>query len=203
MNIIDAYNKFLADQHVMKENGGKRMNHESITVSTVHENLLRFFNRKCDGIDRRGRERNLAGVDRRALWNWFYERYNIAFYCGYCGVELSDDSSQDDRVFTFDHRTPISRGGDNSLENLELACNACNSVKGRMSAETFTSLLARGKRTLVMQIYQDYRDPMTPKVQSDNQCDNCQHRRGEKCDASQDQAAANNRDSDWCGMWNA
>lgn len=179
------------------------MTYHTFVVPPEHEDLVRLFNRKCDSIDRRGRERKLANINRKELWGWFYEQYNKAFYCGYCGIELTDDSSQDDRVFTFDHYLPISRGGDNSLSNLELVCNACNSVKGRMNAETFTRMFESGGRNLIVQIYRDYKEPMVPKVQSDNQCDNCYHRKAERCDLNIDVKTANNRDSDWCGRWNA
>jgi 5-methylcytosine-specific restriction endonuclease McrA len=167
------------------------------------DELRAFFNRKCDAIDRRGRERKLKNVDREKLWNWFYDQYQRAFYCSYCGVKLSDDSTQDDRIFTFDHYVPISRGGDNSLSNLELACNACNSVKGRLSADVFVELLETGGRPLVVKIYRDYKEPMVPKVQSDNECDNCYHRKADHCELRIDMKTANNRDSDWCGRWNA
>lgn len=172
-------------------------------MSITLDDLMTLFNRKCDTIDRRGREFNLECVDRVKLWDWFCEKYLTAFHCSYCGIELTDDSSQDDRIFTFDHYVPISRGGDNSLNNLKLACNACNTVKGRLSAEVFGELLKSGGRSLVSKIYLDYREKMVFKVQSDNQCDNCHHRKGDHCELKIDMKTAVNRDSDWCGMWNA
>lgn len=48
--------------------------------------------------------------------------------CVYCGVLLSDK-------YHIDHKTPVSRGGTNDLENLQLLCVTCNLKK---SAKTHT-----------------------------------------------------------------
>ena len=182
---------------------GENMKNWLKNIAPEEEELVSLFNRKCDTIDRRGRERGLDNVDRKKLWEKFYYQYKWGFYCSYCAVKLSSESSDDERVFTFDHYVPISRGGDNSIGNLELACNPCNSVKGRMSADTFNQIIDAGGRDLIVRIYHDYKEPMVPKVQSDNQCDNCNHRKNEKCELGIDVQTANNRDSDWCGRWNA
>lgn len=53
--------------------------------------------------------------------------------CRYCGS---------DKKIGFDHVTPRSRGGDDSVENLVLACGSCNSHKGqRTPAEAGMALL--------------------------------------------------------------
>lgn len=41
-------------------------------------------------------------------------------YCEYCGIE---------EALTLDHIIPISKGGQNCLENVTIACNKCNSSK--------------------------------------------------------------------------
>lgn len=43
--------------------------------------------------------------------------------CSYCGV------SGDEAEMTIDHITPISKGGRNDIDNLNLACRSCNSKK--------------------------------------------------------------------------
>ena len=49
------------------------------------------------------------------------------------------------RNLTVDHVVPKSRGGTDHLENLQLLCSACNSVKGtRTQAEFLAALRARG-----------------------------------------------------------
>jgi len=50
--------------------------------------------------------------------------------CHLCGqqVELSDETSP--RYATIDHIVPLSKGGRDTLDNLALACVACNRAKG-------------------------------------------------------------------------
>ena len=57
-----------------------------------------------------------------------YQRDN--FRCHYCG--------SNDRL-TIDHKTPMSRGGSDDIENLVTCCKTCNSSKG---AKTYAEFLA-------------------------------------------------------------
>ena len=50
--------------------------------------------------------------------------------CSYCRELLSGR-------FHIDHKTPVSRGGRNDLENLHLTCGRCNMTKGAMTHEEF------------------------------------------------------------------
>ena len=43
--------------------------------------------------------------------------------------------------FTVDHVVPKSKGGTDHLENLQLLCNHCNSMKGTMDQAAFTAKL--------------------------------------------------------------
>jgi 5-methylcytosine-specific restriction endonuclease McrA len=47
-----------------------------------------------------------------------FEAYD--WRCAYCGAQVD---------LTVDHRVPLSRGGDDSMENLIPACLSCNSSK--------------------------------------------------------------------------
>ncbi len=46
------------------------------------------------------------------------------FICAYCDCLLDPDTAE------VDHRVPISAGGTNDLENLEISCRECNRAKG-------------------------------------------------------------------------
>ena len=59
--------------------------------------------------------------------------------CGECGVAFPF------RNFTIDHVVPRAKGGTDHLDNLQLLCGACNSVKGRgTQAELKARLGAQG-----------------------------------------------------------
>jgi 5-methylcytosine-specific restriction endonuclease McrA len=47
--------------------------------------------------------------------------------CAYCGIRGCD--------LEIDHLRPVSRGGDNSFENLAVSCGGCNRKKGSMTLQ--------------------------------------------------------------------
>ncbi len=53
------------------------------------------------------------------------------YRCVYCGTT--------DGPFDCDHVVPVSRGGENSLENLSCACASCNRSKGSKTPEEWLS----------------------------------------------------------------
>lgn len=65
-------------------------------------------------------------------WRDLVERY--AGCCAYCGALAALHA---------DHRTPLSRGGPNVIENILPACRDCNLRKGRMTEEEFRARLAK------------------------------------------------------------
>jgi 5-methylcytosine-specific restriction endonuclease McrA len=66
--------------------------------------------------------------------------------CPYCGVLMTDWNGREDwRAPSRDHRIPRSRGGGNSVANVEIICRRCNSNKGSMTPEEFVRHLARQK----------------------------------------------------------
>ncbi len=56
------------------------------------------------------------------------------FRCFYCGIKLFPANR------SLDHKTPVSRGGSNTIDNVVPACRPCNNRKLRMTTE---ELLAR------------------------------------------------------------
>lgn len=57
--------------------------------------------------------------------------------CQLTGLALTPE------VAELDHKIPLSRGGDNSADNLMLVCSAVNRAKGTLTTEEFISLCQR------------------------------------------------------------
>ena len=64
---------------------------------------------------------------------WIRRERRLALYirhqfrCCYCGTDLRTSEPSE---LTLDHLLPRSLGGDNSNDNLVLACRSCNSARG-------------------------------------------------------------------------
>lgn len=58
-----------------------------------------------------------------------YARYNGC--CAICGKPVKF------KELTVDHILPLSRGGTNNMDNLQLACKECNLTKNRLTMEQF------------------------------------------------------------------
>lgn len=103
--------------------------------------LLRMFAGEDEAIDRaislvesarqRAEMRIIAKRHRPAVRRELASSYSKTFvkigrrdgfYCAHCG-EATDD-------LQIDHIQPVSKGGDNSLDNLQLLCRSCNAAKG-------------------------------------------------------------------------
>lgn len=65
--------------------------------------------------------------------------------CFYCGVDLVRYYSGAKNDFNTDHLTPITRGGDNSLENLVACCRACNQRKRSKTLKEYINYLKEKK----------------------------------------------------------
>jgi len=55
--------------------------------------------------------------------------------CVYCRAPLS-------LALSFDHRVPIARSGLHAISNLCVCCQRCNTLKGKLTTDEFTELLA-------------------------------------------------------------
>lgn len=66
--------------------------------------------------------------------------------CAYCANPCTECA-------TIDHLIPLSRGGDNRLENLVMACRACNELKGDLLVEEFQPLKLKPIQREVTDVY--------------------------------------------------
>ena len=63
---------------------------------------------------------------------WRAYVFSKGHVCEYCGYRCPGT--------TKDHRQPISRGGSDAIENIAVACQRCNSLKGNLTEDEFRAL---------------------------------------------------------------
>jgi len=79
----------------------------------------------------RARARSAVGQFTSAEWRALVESYG-----GKCAYRGEAGPLQ------VDHRTPLTRGGKNSIDNILPACRKCNTEKGQLTEEEFRARLA-------------------------------------------------------------
>lgn len=82
------------------------------------------------------------GTHTEAQW-WALVRASERL-CHYCGVEASVTNARSHpRHLEKDHLIPVSRGGSDAIENVVVACRACNMDKGTMTVDEYVNWKAR------------------------------------------------------------
>ena len=94
----------------------------------------------------RARSRAAEGNFTSAEWRALVERYEGK--CAYRGEV---------RPLEADHRTPLSRGGSNSIGNILPACGPCNREKGQLTEDEFRARLAADGRSVPPMVAQSRR----------------------------------------------
>lgn len=82
-------------------------------------------------LNRRARERSAEGHISKKLLHQI--RTEQGDSCAYCAADLLDAGH-------LDHKTPLSRGGNNLRPNLHYTCEPCNKRKGTKTHEEFVCL---------------------------------------------------------------
>lgn len=62
--------------------------------------------------------------------------------CHYCREKLDYIRASSDLRPTYDHKTPLSKGGADDPENIVVACHGCNKRKGNMGYDEFRFIAA-------------------------------------------------------------
>lgn len=132
-----------------------------------------LFEIKVSRLNRRAKTYGKTDVDENALYLKLYENFIHGFKCDYCRRELSYLGASERTSFSFDHITPLSKGGDNVVGNLSIACNECNSLKGTLGLQTFLRLIEQLSAELRAQMWKDQHAKSSTKIQTEWLCNNC------------------------------
>lgn len=117
-----------------------------ITFTTVRT-ARRYCSKDCAQLFQRRRMQSLRhdreAVQRYSEHEWQSKLRSAGYRCHYCASSLISES---EFTGTRDHVVPLSRGGDNSIDNTVPSCWACNEAKGMMTGAEF--MAARERREI-------------------------------------------------------
>lgn len=82
---------------------------------------------------KRSRLRNGRGITADQLLQKLKDQMGL---CVYCGIDIKDD-------YHIEHKTPLCRGGENEIENVDLTCPACNMHKHQKTKSEFVKALPK------------------------------------------------------------
>lgn len=91
------------------------------------KNFFRLFSR---------RGHPLSEEDQEVLEKRVKGTVEVGVECRYCKEYLTV------KTVSCDHGVPLSRGGADDLTNIDLICLSCNMMKGSLTREEFTKLMA-------------------------------------------------------------
>jgi 5-methylcytosine-specific restriction endonuclease McrA len=87
-----------------------------------------------DALHRRSYSARMRGrLDKPRVLKRLIQR--DGWICRYCGIDVGP--CPDDLPPVIEHLTPLSRLGTNELDNLGIACAACNQAKGTMTEQEY------------------------------------------------------------------
>ncbi len=85
--------------------------------------------------------------------------------CSYCGVRVVLSKVYTPNLATIDHVTPISKGGNHSIDNVVTACIACNSIKSDKLIQPSKTRVRQGGNQLSFAF-----DLVIPSLAAQKQC---------------------------------
>ena len=88
------------------------------------------------GIQLNIKPEDVLPFSRREFQAWLWDAVGLqAIQCPYCRAVI------DVMTLQLDHKTPLIRGGDPELANLQLLCKGCNGSKGNFTHEEYTLIV--------------------------------------------------------------
>lgn len=119
--------KFYYDKDPEKARKRLREYRKSRPVWTRLQKYLRRTRCGSGQVDKEHLNKELEGLVMEKLKNQDYK-------CFYCGVGIEES-------FSIDHIIPLSRGGSNNIENIDLVCKPCNTKKSTRSKERMLEVM--------------------------------------------------------------
>jgi 5-methylcytosine-specific restriction endonuclease McrA len=98
----------------------------------------------------------------------FYESLNNGFNCKYCNIQLDMYATVGMYnlipAISLDHIIPLTKGGSNKLQNLQLICHRCNIVKNKMHPDYFETIAEELKKKYGNEGFVNYLTAIYPSL---------------------------------------
>jgi 5-methylcytosine-specific restriction endonuclease McrA len=112
-------------------------------VIHINESLRPLIQRRYSSLNKRCVNLGIEKPHPGTLENLFDLATKTGFRCYYCHDDLEPGGTCPYRKSpSVDHKTPLTSGGSNELENLVLCCHECNIIKGTLDDADFFRLLS-------------------------------------------------------------
>lgn len=89
-----------------------------------------YWNRRAESANYRVNKNKKAGINGTQLKN-IYDELNKK--CYYCGNQLTE--------MHIEHKTPLSKNGTHSIDNITISCPTCNRMKNTMTEDEFITMI--------------------------------------------------------------
>lgn len=136
----------------------KKKSNFNETINTILNSKLENLKDRCKASDE-----NFPRED--TIQNVFKDVEERGMKCCYCGITMvyyiedaKNKSQQQSNekykyIASIEHKTPLSRGGNNTKQNIDFCCLMCNQVKDNMLEEDFKQLISKLSYQDLMNLY--------------------------------------------------
>jgi len=128
----------------------------------VIEHLGNILKRRMLNLRTRCKESKYPNPKSEVFREVLQESLNGKFECEYCHQKLrlkgkaqATSHLNFEDLFSFEHRTPLSKGGTHQKENIIITCLSCNKVKGSMDEKDFLEMLSKISKELKYKLYHE------------------------------------------------
>lgn len=132
--------------------------------SDFNDIIKDILNSKFENIKERckANDENIPRLE--TIENVYEEVEERGMKCCYCGITMvhyvdsptSYEREKDEKfkfIATIEHKTPLSRGGNNTKQNIDFSCLCCNVVKDSMLDEEYKNLISKLSYDDLMNLY--------------------------------------------------
>lgn len=133
--------------------------------SDFNEIINNILNSKFENLRDRCKINDENAPLLKTIENSFEEVVEREMKCCYCGITMvyfvdaknSHEQERDEKyrfIASIEHKTPLSKGGNNTKQNIDFCCLTCNIVKDNLLVEDYVKLIEKLDYNDLMNLYE-------------------------------------------------